>query len=324
MIVVVGGGIASTMRRSLGMKKKYGWMGLGVAVSSILLISSVYAGVGDYAGYEAYKSAIKETSNVQSATANVKVTVKDNDQTIVSLKSTVKNDSTAELSSATMELTGGSMVQSAQMYQQEDQHVLKLSNSDVYNIIASDEYEGDRWKGHKQQHSDLDDESLIEMENLLDSLVGNLRSQVLLSNTDNSGQEITMELKGSQIPTLVNTIGSLIIKHSGQNIAESSTQEHPITEWMNTDFVNDMPKLVSEISIHSITLKANIDQNNFITSQDASFVVYGADAAGIDHKVMFSIEADFSDYNATTPDQIDLTGKQTKLMNVEDFEDFEE
>ncbi len=324
MIVTDGRGIASTKRRSLVTKKKYGWMGLGIAVSSVLLISSVYAGVGDYAGYEAYKSAIKETSKVQSATANVNVTVKDNDQTIISLKSTVKSDSNTDVSSATLELTGGSMVQSAQMYQQEDQHVLKLSNSDVYNIIASDEYEGDRWKGHTQINSAQHDESFLEVENLIDSLVGNLRSQVLLSDTDNSGQEITMELKGSQIPTLVNTVGSLIIKHSGQNIAENTTQEHPITEWMNTDFVNDMPKLVSEISIHSITLKANIDQNNFITSQDASFVVYGTDAAGVDHEVMFSIEADFSDYNDTTPDQIDLTGKQTKLMNVEDFEDFEE
>jgi hypothetical protein len=320
MMLTDGRGIASTTRRNLEMKKKYGWMGLGIAVSSVLLISSVYAGVGDYAGYEAYKSAIKETSHVQSVTANMNVTVKDNDQTIVSLKSIVKNDSSTDLSSAKVELTSKSMVQSAEMYQQEDQHVLKLSNSELYTILASDEAKSDRWKEHKQNDSGHPDESFIEAENLIDSLVGNLRSQVMLKDTDNSGKEIIMELKDSQIPTLVNTVGSLLIKHSGQNIAEQSTNGHPITEWMNTDFVNDMPKLVSEISIHSITLKANIDQNNFITSQEAGFVVYGVDSAGVEHELVVSVVADFSDYNHTSPDHIDLTGKQTQILNVEDFE----
>lgn len=60
------------------MNKKLAMLGLGVAVGSMMLVTSVYAGVGEAPGYEAFKTAVKQTATIKNVTRQVNVSLQDN------------------------------------------------------------------------------------------------------------------------------------------------------------------------------------------------------------------------------------------------------
>ncbi|MDB5052977.1 MAG: hypothetical protein JWM44_1027 [Bacilli bacterium] len=302
------------------MKKKLLWMGLGGTVGSILLVTSVYAGVGDYAGYDAYKSAIKNTSTVQSMTGKFDLTVQDNSKSIVTLQSTVKFDSAKDNSSGNVEVKSGAADQTFSIYHQDGKQIIKSSDSEIYSIFDSGEKQ---YKNHRH-NSPMSTTGMNEAENIIDSLVGNLRNDVILSTKDDGTKQVNLELKGSQIPALVNAVSSLVIKNGGQELAKGAAQKDNLNGLLNTDFINQLPKLVADISVSSVSLTGNIDNDNHLSSQTGHLTISGKDAAGVNHDLTVNLNIALSDLNKTTADQIDLTGKQTKTLQKEDFKKFDQ
>ena len=84
-----------------------------------------------------------------------------------------------------------------------------------------------------------------------------------------------------------------------------------------------MPKLTSDISIDSADMKAELDKDNFITSQVGNIVISGKDADGNSHSITVNIDMSMSGFNSTTPDTVDLTGKQVKTIQMKKFKTFD-
>jgi hypothetical protein len=76
----------------------------------------------------------------------------------------------------------------------------------------------------------------------------------------------------------------------------------------------ELPKLVDGISISNVDLKADINGQNLITAQEAKITINGQDADGNTHTIIINASIDFSAFNQTTPDTVDLTGKQVETM----------
>ncbi|MDP4127073.1 MAG: hypothetical protein Q8912_09035, partial [Bacillota bacterium] len=69
-----------------------------------------------------------------------------------------------------------------------------------------------------------------------------------------------------------------------------------------------------DINVETVTSTGNINKDDIITSQNAQIVVSGKDAQGTQHTLTFNLDLNLSNINATTPDKIDLTGKNVKTM----------
>jgi len=302
------------------MKKKMVWMGLGGAVGSILLVTSVYAGVGDYAGYDAYKIALKHTSTAQSVTGAFNLSVKDNDKSIVALNSTVKFDSANHTSSGVVELKSTNSKQQFALFNQDNQEIIKRGDSEIYTIINTGEKRSNKHQSWKQQPNS---EIANEAENVIDSLVGNLRNEVNLQTNADGSKQIKVELKGTQLPTVVNTITAILIKNGGQDLAKNAAKQDDLHGLLNTDFLNELPKLVKDISIRSISLTGDITAEDSLDHQNAQLTIYGKDVAGAEHELAFDFNVTLSDQDQTVPDTINLTGKQVKTLSIEDFKDME-
>lgn len=301
------------------MKKKMVWMGLGGAVGSILLVTSVYAGVGDYAGYDAYKTALKHTSTAQSFTGAFNLNVTDNDKSIVALKSTLKFDAANYNSSGKVEVKSTNSNQQFELYNQAGQEIIKRGNSEVYTILDT----GEKYRNKQQEWKQPNSQIANEVENVIDSLIGNLRNEVHLKTNSDGSKQVNVELKGTQLPAIVNTITSILIKNGGQDLAKNAAQKDDLHGLLNTDFLNELPKLVKDISIRYISLTGEITAENSLDHQNAQLKIYGKDASGVGHELAFDFNVTLSDQDHTVPDSIDLTGKQVRNLSMEDFKNIE-
>jgi hypothetical protein len=298
------------------MKKKMVWMGLGGVVGSILLVSSVYAGVGDYAGYDAYKTALKHSSTAQSVTGAINVSVEDNNKSVVELNSTFKFDSVNHNSSGKVEVKSENSNQQFELYNQAGKEIIKRGDSEVYTVLETG---GNDLKNRKEWKHEANPQIANEMENVMDSLIGKLRNEVSLQTSADGSKQVNVELKGTQLPTIVNTITAILIKNGGQELTKQAVQKDDLHGLLNTDFLNQLPKLVTDISIRSVNLTGDIGADNTLNHQNAQLTIYGKDVSGVGHELSFKFDAVLSGQNQTVPDTIDLTGKQVEALNIADL-----
>jgi hypothetical protein len=185
----------------------------------------------------------------------------------------------------------------------------------VYQVVNFADGNGDFAK-HLEQGEKPDAAMKQEAENIVDSLVGNLKNYVTLDES-NGTKDIHFALSGSQISPVVNTIGSAVIK---QGTGEQKRLPDPSkTLGVNIASIKDsLPKLTQDIKIESVTMNASVDADNHITNQVAQISISGKDAQGSAHAVVVKVNMGLSDFNNTTPDTVDLAGK--KIENVQPSE----
>jgi hypothetical protein len=291
------------------MNKKLALMGVGVAVGSMLMITSAYAGIGDAAGYSAYKSAIKNTLAIQNVTRNIDMSIVDNGAALLNVKSTMKSAGTEEPGSVNVDVQGGSTTQTIQYFNQDGKRIVKTSGSDVYQIIDTKNPK-EQSKDHEKQNDQTDVVMQQEMENVVDALVGNLKDYVSMNQTGDV-KDIHFQLTGTQIPTVVNTVGSLLVKQGANEHTPKATE----TLGMNVATLRDsLPKLTQDIKIESVSMNASVDADNHITNQVAEIQISGKDAQGAAHAVIVKLNIGLSDFNKTTVDTVNLTGKKVETV----------
>lgn len=301
------------------MNKKLAMIGAGVVAGSVLLMSSVYAGIGNTPGYNAYKSAIKNTVAVDNVTEKVNVSVEDNGKVLLQVNSTMKSGKEDQMGSAQFTLQSGKTEQSIQIFSQDDKKIIKSSNSDVYQIIETDSADLEKFNKHRDGMEQHDPAFAKEAENVIDTLVGNLKNYVTLKE-DGAAKEIALHLEGSQIPAIVNTVGSLLIREGGRDHGEGIEHNPADTFGVNVQSIKDsLPKLAEDIKIETVSLDADVNAHNLITNHTAEIRISGKDIQGIDHQVVIKLSVDSSNFNNTTPDTVDLTGK--KVENVKPLQE---
>ncbi|MEC0266035.1 hypothetical protein [Paenibacillus anseongense] len=298
------------------MNKKLAMMGLGVAVGSMMLVTSVYAGVGDAPGYETFKSAVKQTATVHNVTRQVNVTLQDNGAPLLNVKSTIKSSGANHAGSAEVTVNNGTNEQTIHFYNQDGKQIIKTNDSDVYKVL---EGEGmGKFKDHEGTEHTPDPQVVSEVENVVDALVGNLKNYVTMDEAAGNVKEIHFKLSGSQISPVVNTIGSLAIKHATMENSQRPMPTKADTLGVDvTTLKNSLPQLTSDIKMDEVEVNASVDSDNHITNQTAQIHISGKDAQGTAHNVVLSVDMTLSSLNSTTPDTVDLTGKQLETVKID-------
>ncbi|MZQ83826.1 hypothetical protein GQF01_17075 [Paenibacillus sp. 5J-6] len=299
------------------MNKKLAMMGLGVAVGSMMLVTSVYAGVGDAPGYETFKSAVKQTATVHNVTRQVNVTLQDNGAQLLNVKSTIKSSGENHAGSAEVTVNNGTAEQTIHFYNQEGKQIIKTGDSDVYKVLEGKGM-GGKFKDYEGTGHTPDPQVVSEVENVVDALVGNLKNYVTMDEAPGNVKEIHFKLSGSQISPVVNTIGSLAIKHGAMENNQRPMPSKADTLGIDvTTLKNSLPQLTSDIKMDEVEVNASVDSDNHITNQTAQIHISGKDAQGTAHNVVLSVDMTLSSLNSTTPDTVDLTGKQLETVKID-------
>ncbi|SFL31243.1 hypothetical protein SAMN03159341_10518 [Paenibacillus sp. 1_12] len=307
------------------MNKKLALIGTGVTVGSILLFTSAYAGMAASSGYDSYKTAIKTTVAAKSVTQAITVTVQDNGKNLIGVNGTVKKSKDSHAVSADMTIKGGGTEQTLKVYNTDGKTVMKTGNSDTYKVMegkSGTEHPNKAGKSQKESSGqEQADRFNKEAENLIDALVGNLQQYVTENPAANGAKEIRLSLAGNQIPTAVNAIGSFLVKQASHDSSQFTADKSFKTPF-GTDFSalkQSLPQLSQDVAITKVDLQASVDGNSYITNQKANLTIEGKDASGTAHILVISIDLGLSGVNATTPDSVDLTGKQVETIDAKQW-----
>jgi len=298
------------------MKKKPVLIVLSLVLGSSLLCATAFASLSSSAGYDVYKAAVKNLAQADSMSFQAKVSVLDNGSVILNADSTEKMDRNDRTMSSTSTIIAGDKTQSSEVYHQQDQTVIKNSDSDVYNVITRDgskasiENNGDKKIAHEAVAKDV--------ENIIDLIASNFDGNIALEQKADGSQEVTLNLADGQITPLENAVASLIVKNAARE-GERGPIEGAPTGNLESIIKTSVPQLVDAISLKSIDLKAHIDAQGQLTDQTAALKVSGTDAAGQAHEVIVNVEVNLSAINSTTPDTVDLTGKQVNTTQAREF-----
>jgi len=293
------------------MNKKIIATGLSIAIGSTMLITTAFANTSAASGYDTYKSAIKNTLVAKNLTENADITIKDNGNVIASANNAAKLGIDNKTASGSATINAGGQTNTIETYNQDGQSIIKSSDSTAYKVISKDQRKKD-FKNNKAENEGINSTKLKDGEMLLDALVGNLQNYVTLDNKADGSKEVSVQLSDSQLPAVVNAAASIVVKNAA-NGNERIGQGKGETAFAK-NVIESMPKLVDNIRVDNVSVKAQIDKDNNIVNQVIEVTVSGKDANGADHTVTANINMNLSQFNNTTPDQIDLTGKQVKSL----------
>ncbi|MDF2719544.1 MAG: hypothetical protein K0R28_6469 [Paenibacillus sp.] len=309
--------------------KKWIAMGAGLGVGAVLLTVSGLTAMAGASGYDAWKSALKQTKSATSIAGSVNVAMTDNGTKLAGVEASFKKADSA--ASANVLLSTGSASRGMDVYLQDGKAVLKASDSDVYRVAEHGEGEGNGpdWKRHADHK--MDPAFAERVERVFDALVGNLKDRVELDTNADGSKHVSLHLSGNQVPVAVNAIGSFVIggvsdgghwNHDGQagrgNREQAAVGKTADANALFTpEMKPDLPKLTQDVRIEEIKLDATIDANNYFENKTAEIRVTGKDTAGAPHSVVVRAEVDLTGINATKADSVDLTGKKVEAIEHE-------
>ncbi|UFJ39415.1 hypothetical protein LOK74_15225 [Brevibacillus humidisoli] len=186
------------------------------------------------------------------------------------------------------------------VYRQDGKVIFKSSADDVYRVR---EHDVPKW----QRKGDMPHPPEA-VEQVFDALMGHMRELATVERETDGGQQAALHLSGSQIPEVVHALGTLI----ASKVADGERWDHGKATF---DMKANLPKLTENIKVEAINLDAQISPDNLLEQQTAEINITGTDDSGKHHRLSIQLQADFSDYDQTVPEQIDLTGK--KITEVE-------
>ncbi|TMV44958.1 hypothetical protein FE783_31035 [Paenibacillus mesophilus] len=306
------------------MNKKWIAMGAGLGVGAIMLTVSGLTAMAGASGYDAWKSALKQTKTASSIAGTVQVAITDNGTKLAGVEAAFKKGDSGA-ASAEVKLDSGSAAQGLKVYLQDGKAVLKADNSDVYQVAEHGKEDGKGGPGWKRGSGDFKpDPAFAEgVERVFDALAGNLKDRVELETNADGSKRVSLHLSGNQVPVAVNAIGSFVIGnvagggHWDHEKQTSTGKESGAHALFTPDMKPNLPKLTQDIRIEEIKLDATIDKNNYFDDKSVEVRIAGKDAAGAAHSVTIKAAVDLNGVNATKADSVDLTGKKVEKIERE-------
>ncbi|BBH20710.1 hypothetical protein Back11_20550 [Paenibacillus baekrokdamisoli] len=311
------------------MKKKWVVLGSAIGISTVVMATTGITALAGTSGYENYKEALKNSKTAKSVSVQAEVVLQDNGTTLNNATGSLKINLTNETASGTVAIAGQNKKQSLDLFKQSNQTVWKASDKDVY-YVKSEKKEKKREKNNDPNEQDSAWMSK-QAETVIDALVGNLQNEVVSDKNTDGSEHISMKLSNAQIPAVLQALAPLAFKqlsenhHEGKRASdakEGSAEPDKLLE--SSLFKPSQLSLTQDIQITNVSLQADIDANNFIKNQQFSVTFSGKDASSVNHDVTINVNAQLSNYNATTPDTIDLKGKNVQQVKNDHGHSFDE
>lgn len=163
-------------------------LGSAVGISSIVMVTTGFSAMASTSGYEAYKSALKNTKTVQNVAVQAEAALQDNGTVLGSATGNFKLSLDSKTASGSADVMANGTQQSLSFYKEQNQTVLKSASSDVYFVKQENE------KKHKNEQKLNETEIPQQVETVIDALVGNLKDYVAVDTKDDGSKEISIQL----------------------------------------------------------------------------------------------------------------------------------
>jgi hypothetical protein len=302
------------------MKKKWMMMGGAIGISGAIMLTTGFTALASTSGYEDYKAALKATQALGSVTIQGNAVLKDNGSILNEATGSLKANLVGETTSGTVKVTGNNAEQSVSLYALPDGQAWKAADSNTYYVKQDKPEQGNKKTADNKEESSWMSQ---QVETVIDAVVGQLKNEVVVNQLSDGSKKISIQLDSAQIPAVVQALAPLAFKKlSGEEETKhkvDATEPQDPENLFNKSLLNFKDvTLTQDIQIQSFSLVAVINASNQIERQQASITFVGKDANGVAHTLDANLDVQLSAFNQTTPDSIDLTGKQVQQIKERD------
>jgi len=268
--------------------KKIATAGALIGVLTVSGVSTVAFAAGN--AYQNYKSAVLQTVEAQNMTVAADITIKQDSEVIMSGNTNSQIDGRSQYSNSQIQADGKTTE-------------VESSTADGTSITRiGDQYtstsradKDDDWNDSEQFGTSSSTTKLMEM--VTDLLVGDVKAHFT-----GSGDTISVNLEGAQIPELLNVAASAMVEQSANQSGKMSGED----DFSNNAFEN--LSITQNVQVKRISLEAEL-KDGYTTNNVITIVLTGTDSSGTGHEIELFCTADISDIGSTTPATIDTTGK---------------
>lgn len=273
------------------MKKNFKKMAIAGALIGVLTVggvSTVAFATGN--AYQNYKSAALQTVEAQNMTVTADITVRQDGKVIMSGNTTSQIDGRSQYSSSQIQTDGTTT----------DVESSTANGTTITRIgdqytSANHTNRDDDWNDGKSLSASSSTMKLMEM--VTDLLVGDVKTHFT-----GSGNTVSVNLEGAQIPELLNVAASAMVEQSANKPGRTSGEYD-----LFGDVFENLP-ITQNVQIKRISLEGEL-QDGYAADNVITIVITGADSSGTTHEIELICKADISNIGSTTPDTIDTTGK---------------
>jgi len=262
---------------------------VGVIAGCVLIgtVSAFAASVGN--PYEDFKAAALQTTTETNMTVTADVTAKQDGAALLSGTMVSQQNGENSYSSTKMQVNG----QTVDREESSTAGATIMRNGDTYTSITRDSA-----RVEKQDKTMASPNTQKLMSMVADLLVGNTKTHFT-----SSGDTVTVNLDGAQVPELLNVAVAAGMERTGSK---------PDMPMMNGN--NPMGTVLQNLAI---TQNAKVDSihmtaglaNGALSAVDCTVVLSGQDSSGGSHEIDVTVNAKITDIGATTPAAVDTTGK---------------
>lgn len=317
---------------------------VAILMVAITLFSvTAFASAPNYTGYEALKEILKskdKTQDFTSATFTGNLKVSDNEKTLFAIAGTAKMDETQKAASGTVDFSIDDINRQASFYgTHESAYFVDEQNQLNYQIINMDQLDTEASDDYSSRHYDRYDNENHKMdatgEAFLDYIVGDLKSQVELSNEADGTKVVSMDLVKSEIPTPINLLISAAaaeertydenemdaeVKHMNNPELKALIDSMPFFQGLSVEDMKNledkMPVLKKDVVLEHLYVAFTLDANDDVQAMTLQMTITGKDAAGVAHEIVVAGTGTLTDLNSTSIDTFDTTGKDIQVIDA--------
>lgn len=152
------------------------------------------------------------------------------------------------------------------------------------------------------------DKSIRFAELCLDMVVGDLKNNMFLIDSNDEQRTFAIDLESYQIPEIIS---------AGLSLASSDSYYSQFDENEIEEMYQDEPflKLINDMSVENCNATVVLDNEGRLLSIDGNIKFLGYDYWGNSHTADFTLDLNISDYGTTKPQHFDLTGKKVSKQS---------
>lgn len=290
------------------MKKKVVTMIAAFAVGGIMLAGGTFAAMAQTAANSGNKAVIVKAPELSDATAKVDVIISDNGNGVATVKSLIKFDQIKHTSSQVSDINYGEKASKEESYIQDGKAIFKTGDSDIFSIVESNTVSGKPETGNDQLKQGF--EGIID-----DYISTRFQSYEAVVGEDGS-KRLDIRLEDSQITPADNAMICFALRlanGNGYQFKSFTVQDDSVAQ----ELKGVIPELSSDVKVKAVNISAEIKNDNVLDYQIENITITGTDEQGKNHDVNITLAVFLKDIGQTTPDQIDLKGKQVKTVIYE-------
>lgn len=285
---------------------------IGIVTGAVILAGAAFASYNTSNGYDVGKLAAKALMNNENYTAEMTANLIYDGQEVenTSFKEKYDRDGDVMLNSEKY-LTGNINADSVKTYVQDGKEIMIYTyengvESTVYENGSNLYGSGGIFDIHRGSTADerKTEEKIIRFVELVgDTLVGDLKNNIVYVGGDDNSATYEMNLSSVQIPEFVNAGLSALFS------------EFSMEDYDPDDFTTG---LAEDPFISSVTLKFTVDNQGRLLDGRFSGTLTGKDKNGQSHNAEGVMTLKMSDYGTTVPERIDMQTLPKNTTYVDD------